>query len=440
MSVTAPFLGLRGTSDFEGNQIPKNYREMILKLFPNGSAVLTGMMSKLKSEVTTSNTFNWYTQKMADMGGTMTAIYTDPGLSSAYASGGIAGDTLYVKMGVTVSEDVANANEFKKGHTVILRDASDPDVDCAALVVAQPVINGASSYVTVQLLEADDNSTSHDLSDADTIYITGSAYGEGGMPPEAINYVPTSYYNYTQIFKTVIELTRTAMKTKLRTTEDLLRDERKEKLLHHGIEMEKALIWGVRTYTANDPVTGKPRTTTMGIKEFIRSGASTHFFNYVTDTNYAGQTWLEGGEDWLDTSIAQVFLWGDSAERLGVIGNLGANAINKLAKANGTIEMGKVQAVAYGLRVREWYIAEGTVYLMRHPLFNKMTSMRRTLLLLLPENMMFRPLTDSDTKRTDVTPKGFDGIKEQYLTEAGFEFHHPEQFAWLDGLGSANAV
>jgi hypothetical protein len=33
-----------------------------------------------------------------------------------------------------------------------------------------------------------------------------------------------------------------------------------------------------------------------------------------------------------------------------------------------------------------------------------------------------------------------DGIKEEYLTEAGLEYHHPDGWGFLYGLGEANAV
>lgn len=44
------FLGMRGTGDWVTAQRPKNYREFLLFLYPNGQLPLTAMMSKMKSE------------------------------------------------------------------------------------------------------------------------------------------------------------------------------------------------------------------------------------------------------------------------------------------------------------------------------------------------------------------------------------------------------
>lgn len=46
------FLGMRGTGDWVTDQRPKNWRETILFLYPNGTAPLTAIMSKMKSEKT----------------------------------------------------------------------------------------------------------------------------------------------------------------------------------------------------------------------------------------------------------------------------------------------------------------------------------------------------------------------------------------------------
>lgn len=44
------FLGMRGTGDWVVDQRPKNWREQILYLYPNGMAPLTALLSKMKSE------------------------------------------------------------------------------------------------------------------------------------------------------------------------------------------------------------------------------------------------------------------------------------------------------------------------------------------------------------------------------------------------------
>lgn len=44
------FMGMRGTGDWVTDQRPKSWRETILYLYPNGTAPLTAIMSKMGSE------------------------------------------------------------------------------------------------------------------------------------------------------------------------------------------------------------------------------------------------------------------------------------------------------------------------------------------------------------------------------------------------------
>ena len=44
-------LGLRGTGDWGTDERPKNFRESILWMEPNGNAPLTALLSKARSEL-----------------------------------------------------------------------------------------------------------------------------------------------------------------------------------------------------------------------------------------------------------------------------------------------------------------------------------------------------------------------------------------------------
>ena len=46
------FLGMRGTGDWVTNQRPENWRQQFFKLYPNGDAPLTAILSMLDEEPT----------------------------------------------------------------------------------------------------------------------------------------------------------------------------------------------------------------------------------------------------------------------------------------------------------------------------------------------------------------------------------------------------
>lgn len=432
--VTA-FMGMRGTGDWATDERPKNWRQGILRLYPNGNAPLTGLLSKMAEEETDDPEFNWWTKLLPPQAGAITGVYTNSGLSVAYTSGGVAGDTLYIKMAL------ATADEIRAGHQVLLRDTSHLDVDVNAKVTAITK-NGASSYATVKLLEADDNGSavSKDLSDADKILVIGSINAEGAPMPEAIAYDPDKWYNYTQIFRTPLEITRTARRTKLRTA-DAYAEAKREALELHSIEMEKAFFWGIRT--ENVGANGKPERTTMGLISAIRSGAASNVKNFTLDSEYSGDTWAASGETWLDQQLEVLFRYG-AKEKLAFAGSGAVLGINKLAKISGQIQL-QSTTVSYGLKVMQWITPFGTIYLMTHPLFSYDDSTRNTMVLLEPAMLRYRYVDDTrfygqPQSETSPSHERYDGTKEEWLTECGLEYHHPSKFMFLQGLNTDNTV
>ncbi len=432
------FLGMRGNGDWVTDQRPKNWREVILYRYPNGMTPLTAILSKMASEKTDDPEFNWWTKSLAEQKATVTGVYTDSTLGTAYVSGGVSGDTVYLKM----SSD--HVSEFRTGHVALMRDASDLTVDCVGKVVARNS-NGASSFIGVKLIEDDDNSSAGDLSDVDNVLIIGNANAEGAAMPDAIAYDPTKWYNYTQIFRTPLEMTRTAMQTRLRTNEQY-KEAKREALELHSIEMEKAFLFGVPSETTGD--NGKPERTTLGIIPAIKGGytgsggdAGT-VDNFIANSDYSGQTWLAGGEEWLDDQLEVIFRRG-GREKLALAGSGAIQAINKLIKNGGNFDYTS-KTTDYGLQVVKWVTAFGTINIMTHPLFSYEATSRHSMVIIEPKDMKFRYVQDTMYKSDDRLKKGGwtsrDGIKEEYLTEGGLEYHHPDGWGYLYGFGSTNTA
>jgi hypothetical protein len=432
----AAFLGMRGNGDWATDQRPKHWREMILYLYPNGSAPLTAMLSKMKSEKVTDPEFNWWTKNLANQGGAATNVYTDAILSSAYSYSSVraAGTVMYVKAAEAVIK------EMRVGHQVLLRDSSWPDVDVNGEVTAR-ALNGASSYVAVKLLEEENtaNSAARNLSTVDRILIIGNINAEGATIPDAVSYDPVKYYNYAQIFRTSLEITRTARKTRLRTG-DAYKEMKREALELHSIEMEKSFFYGVRS--ENTGSNGKPKRTGQGIVPFVKDNASGNVFAYDTDSSYSGSSWLAQGETWFDTSLEAIFRYG-SQEKVAYCGSGALLGINRLAKSSGQVQL-KPISTSYGLKVVEWLTPFGTLFLKTHPLFSFETTTQNRMVVVDPANIQFNYVDDTFFKKDDSEKKagqiGMDGTKEEFLTEGHLEIHHPLSFGVLDGVGVDNSV
>lgn len=433
-----PAFGMRGTGSFDvTGERPQNYRESLLRLYPNGDAPLTAILAKLKSEQTDDPTFHWYTKKYEAKAATFAAgsIYTDALMASAYVSGGITGDPLFVKSGSAFSKLA------RIGHMVVLRKASDHTTDVLARVVdVQRTGVDATSYVAVELLEADDNSSNgFDLSDADTVFISGNINAEGGTRPEAISFKSTHHSNNTQIFRTAMDITRTARLTKYRTGE-AYKELKRETLEVHSCELEDAFIWGKATEVTGS--NGQPERTTQGIVDFIRTDAPTNVLDYKYDATYTTQLWTQGGKTFMDNMFKTIFKYGKK-ERIALVGNGALLGIQQMVEAN-TLYHIEGGTIGYGIEVLKLTTVFGKLSLILAPRFAVEDSMSHSMLVLDTSNLIYRYITDTMFKE-DKTEKegggtGVDGTREEFLTECGLEMHHPELFAYITGIGENNLV
>jgi hypothetical protein len=448
------FFGMRGTGDWGENVKPDTWRETILFLNPSGSTVLTGITSMMKSERTDSSKVHWWTNQLSTQAGAVTGVYIDAGLSTEYvyathhATYGIAGGVVYAK----VAE--ATAKMFREGHQCMLRDADRYDVDVIGKVVGVQ-FNGASSYIAVRLLEADDNSAAaatYNIATVDKILVTGSINSQGGTRPAAIVYDPTEVYNVTGIYRTAVDLTRTAAKEKLRTG-NAYEDAKTQALLYHGVELEKALLWSIRS--ENTGANGKPENTPMGLLQFIKTYASANVDDYSlsTDTDFKGYTWLQAGEYWLDTKIKDIFSKTPDTpgrlggERLALCGAGAMLGIQRLVKNTGLYQLTQ-DTVGYGIKVTRMNTVFGDLLLKIHPLFSWESSNSNSMLIVNPSYLKYRPFADDDTKflkdvawhNGEAKVGGKDGPDEEFMTECTWEFYHADTMGYLNGVGLDNTV
>jgi len=389
-------------------------------------------------EKVTDPKFHWWTKLLPAQGGAVTVgeVYTDAGMATALVlnSDSSAGTTLFVKVTAAV------AAHFRAGHQVMMRDTDQYVADITAKVEAVDLA-GDNSRITIKLLEADTSSDTYDLTTCDRIVVIGNVNPEGGARPSSIAYDPTEWWNYTQIFRTPLEITRTARETKLRTV-DAYKEAKRECLELHSIEMEKAFLWGYRS--RNTGANGKFERTTMGLIPALVYGSDGTSnvgvtSDYTTDETYDGLTWLQGGEDWLDEKLEEMFRYG-RREKLAFCGSGTILGINRLVKSAGMYRLEKGE-IGYGIKVMNWITPFGTISMIIHPLFSYEVTNCNSMVIFEPESLKFKYITDTMFRKAppaNESQVSIDGTTEEYLTEAGLEYHHPNGWGYLNGFNSDN--
>lgn len=429
------FLGMKATGDWPANVEPENFRMGLLLFFPNGKAPLTAIMSAMGSQPSTSHTIHWFTKTLATQRATGTAgsfIFDDAALAVAYtAATGVLNTIVFAQMTVALS------NHFRVGQSVLLRDANDYVADTHGEVTSV-VQNGSSSYVAVKLDEADQK----DLATCDTLLVIGNVNDEGGTIPEALTYDPEEFTNIEQIFRNSLDISGSEIAEELRIGDPYM-ELKREVLQYHGIELEKSTIHGLQVKRTG--ANGKRRWKMDGVMSVINTNAAANVDDYALNTDYTGQSWLEGGGDWLDEFIYQIFDFGDDSEKLGLIGREGLRGINRLAKADGIIQL-EPMTTKFGMKVVRWVTPVGDIFLKTHPLFSFEDTDKNTLLIIEPKLLKSRPKRGRDTHfRPDILYQkgGFtavDGRKEEWLTEMSMEYHNPLAMGILHSVGLDNLL
>jgi hypothetical protein len=429
--------GMRGSGDWTGNVEPNSFRESLLLFYPNGGMDLTAItaMGKKSGSPVRGTTHTWFTKNLQARGGNLTAadeVYTEPTLTTKYTSGGVAGTVVYAKCAA------ATAEQFTVGNVVVLSAKGEYRSMVRGMVLSRGV-NGANSYVQVELLEA--ANATYDLDTANYIQRIGNANPEGGDRPEAQSFDPVEYWNYTQIFRNPYGITGTQKEVELRPM-DALDEAMREALEYHGLDIEQALIFGERD--SKNGANGKKERKLRGIIPWLVSESTTNgnVEGFSHSATYSGLDWLgndvagslENGEMWLNEKLEVIFRYG-TGEKLGICGSGALLGINQLAASSGQMNL-VPRDMHYGLKVMEWITPFGSIFLKTHPLFSQTAVNRYDMLIVDPSKIHVRPLGARDTKPIDaVQDEGRDAEEGEWLTEITMEFHEPAAHGYLTRVG-----
>jgi hypothetical protein len=396
--------GLRGTGDWATDERPKNFRELILFRNPNGTAPLFALTAKIAEESVNDPEYAWWDEPSdlvrVRLNGALTnvatAVVVDSGDPSvAFPDGGDAG-------GANVGWGLAR--HLKPGDLLMEERATEPADQTNEIMMVTAV--ASDTAFTVARSQAGTTAAGGGIADNSFLLKIGSAYSEGSAAPDATTRNPIKFFNYTQIFKSAYEITRTASKTKTRTGDPIAND-KKRKIWDHSRDIELAFMFGQRFETVGS--NGKPLRFTGGLRDFISTTTTTIFGATTTLAQYLAATY-------------RVFDWDTPAgnERIVFCGNNYLNNLNLLARLNSQVYFEGIVR-QYGLELRTFSLPQGTLYLKTHPLMNRHPQYSSSAFIVDASALKYRYISDTMFEDQVQTP-GQDSKKGQWLTECGLEY------------------
>src|SRR5690349_1859963 len=189
--------GLRGTGDFGTSERPESFREMILRLNPNGTAPIFALTSKARKKTVSDPHFHWWNEANVlvrlQVNGAHTSGDTVININSADPTA------------ATLDVNFGNATHLKPGDLIMV----EPAADAAAFSPEFMQVTGALSDTQFTARRGQAGTTPGALSNGQFLLLIGSAYAEGGLAPRAVTRNPVKFDNFTQIFKDAYEISGT---------------------------------------------------------------------------------------------------------------------------------------------------------------------------------------------------------------------------------------
>lgn len=440
--------------------LARNARRAVFYVVPGGAATLTGLLALADSEDTDGPKFEWFEQRFTEK--TATTQPVSAGVSGPWTDGvGTGGATIAltlttpgttnkatVKVSSTESMENWNVDERITFHRQ--KNGAGAFVDVHARITAVDRTNNILTVLVDAAITIDNDSAVYDV----LITSEGVANMEGSRDSHvAAQLWPVNPYNLTQIWRTGMSWSGTAANQPMFfDIKGKGRSDRRDASVRHFIEIENSLIFGQRTsrnVTAADNTPSITRTTggiIWHIEQYEAAGggdagyrpggaaltANSDDEKRIVQGNGSGTVTYDEMTAYEERMFRRCM--SSSNEKVGIGGSAAIAAILKWYEDKADIQITRPYKDPSELTFEFTTVTTryGTLHLKSHPRFNDRGQLRNNLLICDMANLFFRPCVGRDTHlRENIHDNGFDGRKDEYLTEAGLELRFPESFMYM---------
>lgn len=455
------------TSGTHASYISEKTRRKVLYQYPQGPAPLTYLLSLLPDEETDKTEFGWWEERDTVIKTTTAQIaaagpfYTGTGTTALTDGDPMTANSEY---GVKVNDYTLFRVQDVIWIRNVLNAAASATSQIRAVVTAVTQISNDVGRLTFRPIETVADVSNATDSNGLSVYFTSSAAAEGTKSKVGSYSFPIEVTNYTQIHKHGIIITRSALKQGVRyDSSGIWQDKLKKTGLRHMKGLEMATLRGVRATrnTTNEDGDTVPERLTGGLEYFLRQ------WELGTTGNGAIVTYRPGGSnltasawsadddkriidlgttltiDQFDTLIERAFRYTSdtSFEKLVLCGSGFLKAVQTYCKLQ-SIVMRELnpKTDTFGLQMYRLSTIYGDLVFKAHPLLSQDSTFRNDAYILDVGCFKWRPLTDSDTEFLEGRQDNdYDGRKDTWLTEGGYEINFPENHMYIKNLTGITA-
>lgn len=382
----------------------RSFAGTMLRLFPNGSFPLWGLLSQQSKARAVSSTHGYFSKTLQ--------------FGAVTVNGAIAD-------GVTTAFVVISNASLAVGH-VLYNPTTRENLRVTA-------VNANGTGLT--LSRAFGRVAGAAVADTQVLLVIGSAFMQGSDRPTNRGITKIYVPNYTQIFRNAWALTDTARASAVEKGISNISENKQDCAILHSVECESAIVFG---QPKMDTTGSEPLHATQGIYDATAQYAAANVATAAGTTDYDQLVEL------VDPTFAYSTDMGNPNERLVLCGNTAMKVLHKIGRLFGVINRDQ-QTNSFGMRFTQMVTYRGTLNLMTHPLFNAYSSLAKLALIIDLAAVKLAFLEGRDTKDesyggpTGTNANGKDSQGGSLTSEFAVELINPAACGVVEGLTAAAA-
>lgn len=416
-------------ADFHQEEWESQVKKIVARKGP-----MTALMDSMGKESTQSRIFHWPEMDAYTGFGEVSDVYTEPTLSSAYASGGVDGQALYFKVDPNVARQIVRNQQF----TVW----SEANGEYRRLLCTNVEVHDATTASIAGILRQAD--TSNLLASTDLHVMIGStAMTEASKLPDPIGVEPTFFKNIAQKHAASWSASEEEIKEKEVINPNWSDRQRLECLERFQANKERAFLFGKYREGIGD--NGKQQNETDGILTVVEEKMPEHVWNFSTDNDAAvsGKTFLQAFLPYFQERYEELCRYGEAEEKIALVSGKAVVRLNQLFASYMSYQVSE-PATVFGIRCYRVITPHQPLLLIEHPLLTQFAPAQTTMFIyerhLLNERELI-PLKFVPHKDLDTPSSGFDyvaAIKEGYEQTSGLKYNNLKAMGIFRGVGLDN--
>lgn len=397
------FSGVFNTTVNPAELNTRSFAGVMLRLFPNGTFPLWGLLSQQPRSIAKSSTHAYFSKTMSF------------GSVQINAGAGYANNILVFVVDSTAGilpSMVLYLPRTRENFRVI-------SVDSAVQITVSRAFGRVAAAALV---------------DNDVLLVIGSAFAEGSARPEARGMVSVYVPNYTQIFRNAWALTDTARASLAEQGFSNIQETRKDCSLLHSTECESAIFFG---QPKMDTTGTQPVHATQGIIDATDQYAPANTNTAGATTTYAQLVAL------LEPAYLYSSDMGNTKSRVAFLGATANRILNNLGLLFPQQITVSQDTTSFGMQYTNFRFYKGSIGLVEHALFNAWPALSNLMVVVDLASVKLAFMAGRDTKAEDYggdgrnNANGVDAVGGSLTSEFAVEVVNPYANAVIFDLTAA---